>query len=99
MLREKRSISTLGGDAAAGGGAVAVEVAAAAEAAAAQGAATGAAAGAGAFDSSSMRFLPGRLVLRTLVPDLVILFGINLFEAILTDTDVVVHCSVNSNCS
>ena len=48
---------------------------------------------------SSMRFLPERLVLRTLVLGFVILFGINLFEAILIDTDVVVHCSVNLTCS
>src|SRR3954454_2384667 len=100
MLREKRSISTAGAEAAAGGGAGEVAAAAAAvEAAAVPGGATGAgAASAGAFALSSMRFPPGRLLLRTLVLDLVILFGINLFEAILTDSDVVVHCSVNLNC-
>jgi hypothetical protein len=42
-----------------------------------------------------MRFLPERFVLGILALVFVILFGINLFEAIPTDTDVVVHCSVN----
>jgi len=41
-----------------------------------------------------MRFLPEAFLFRTLVLDLVILLGINLFEAILADTDLVVHCSV-----
>jgi hypothetical protein len=84
MLREKRSISTDGGDGTAGD--------------AAEGDAGGAA-GALAVVFSSMRFLPERLVLRTLVLGFVILFGINLFEAILIDTEVVVHCSVNLTCS
>jgi hypothetical protein len=42
-----------------------------------------------------MRFLPEALVFRTLVLGLVILLGINVFEAILAATDVVVHCRVN----
>ena len=58
-----------------------------------------AATGVGAIDFSSMRLLPGRLVLGAFALGLVILFGINLFEAILTDTDVIVHCSVNLTCS
>jgi hypothetical protein len=85
MFREKRSMSTDGCDGTAGG-------------ADAAGGGAGGAAGALAVVFSSMRFLPERLVLRTLVLGFVILFGINLFEAILIDTDVVVHCSVNLTC-
>src|ERR1041385_509362 len=95
MLREKRSISTAGG-LETGRAAVDGGRAAATCAAAACGASAGSgAAGAGAVVFSSMRFLPERFVLGILALVFVILFGITLFEAIPTDTDVVVHCSVN----
>src|ERR1044072_4610592 len=105
MLREKRSISTEGCAGTAGGAGGAGAGGAGGTGGAACSAALIASAhalGVAAFVavSSSMRFLPGpRFVLRTLVLGFVILFGINLFEAILADTEVVVHCSVNLTCS
>src|SRR5690349_9298193 len=96
MLREKRSISTDGwrGGVGPDGGWAAAAWAAAAWAAAVWGASAGTGATGVCVVFSSMRFPPGRLVLRTLILGLVILLGINLFEAILTDSDLVVHCSV-----